>query len=139
MLFRSRGGPIPANIASFFPDPFKADTWNLAGLSAIPGLVQSYQLGIGKFPNAYGQPKFAGWYQDDWRLTNKLTLNLGVRYDIQLIPQPTQPNTLTPLTTLYTSTINIDKNNFAPRLGLAWNLAKGTVLRAGYEIGRAHV
>ena len=44
------------------------------------------------------------------------------------------PNTSTPLTTLYTSTINIDKNNFAPRIGMAWNFAKGTVLRVGYGI-----
>src|SRR5204863_73745 len=62
------------------------------------------------------------------------TLNIGLRYDVQLIPQPAQPNTLTPLTTLYTSTLNIDKNNFAPRFGAAWSIGKGTVLRAGYGI-----
>src|SRR5450756_3122029 len=44
------------------------------------------------------------------------------------------PNNATPLTTLYTTKINIDKNNFAPRIGVAWELAKGTVLRAGYGI-----
>jgi hypothetical protein len=44
------------------------------------------------------------------------------------------PNNATPLTTLYTTKINIDKNNFAPRLGVAWELSKGTVLRAGYGI-----
>ena len=36
------------------------------------------------------------------------------------------------MTTLYTSKINIDKNNFAPRLGLAWQIRNGMVLRAGY-------
>ncbi|MBZ5601246.1 MAG: TonB-dependent receptor [Acidobacteriia bacterium] len=73
-----------------------------------------------------------GFFEDSWKLKPNLTLNLGVRYDIQLIPAPPQPNTKTPLTTLYTSTINIDKNNFAPRIGLAWSLGKGTVVRAGY-------
>ncbi|MGD0772678.1 MAG: carboxypeptidase regulatory-like domain-containing protein [Candidatus Solibacter sp.] len=77
---------------------------------------------------------FAGFFEDSWKANSKLTLNLGVRYDISLIPQPPRPNTLTPLTTLYTSTINIDKNNFAPRLGAAWQAGKGTVLRAGYGI-----
>jgi hypothetical protein len=58
--------------------------------------------------------------EDSWKVEPNLTLNLGVRYDIQLIPAPPKPNTATPLTTLYTSTINIDKNNFAPRIGVAW-------------------
>ncbi len=74
----------------------------------------------------------AGFVQDSWKATSRLTVNLGVRYDIQMIPQPPKPNTLTPLLTLYTSKINIDSNNFAPRLGLAFALSKKTVLRAGY-------
>jgi hypothetical protein len=74
----------------------------------------------------------AGFVEDTWRFSPKLTFNLGVRYDLQLVPQPAKPNTATPLTTLYSSTINIDKNNFAPRLGAALQISKGTVLRAGY-------
>ncbi|MCU1238706.1 MAG: hypothetical protein JWP63_6673, partial [Candidatus Solibacter sp.] len=54
--------------------------------------------------------------------------------EVQLIPQPEKANTATPLTALYTSTINIDKNIFAPRIGVAWELGKGTVLRGGYGI-----
>jgi hypothetical protein len=49
-----------------------------------------------------------------------------------LIPQPPQPNLATPLTTLYSSTINIDKNNIGPRIGVAWEPRKGMVLRTGY-------
>src|SRR5262249_28728765 len=88
--------------------------------------------GIGK--DDFYNNDFDGFLEDSWKVRSNLTLNLGVRYDLQLIPQPPKPNTATPLTTLYTSTINIDKNNFAPRLGVAWNFAKGTVLRAGYGI-----
>jgi hypothetical protein len=72
--------------------------------------------------------------EDSWKIRSNVTLNLGVRYDLTLIPQPSQPNTLTPLTKLYTSTINIDKNNFAPRIGIAWAVNKKTVVRAGYGI-----
>jgi outer membrane receptor protein involved in Fe transport len=88
--------------------------------------------GVGK--DDFYDTDFAGFFEDSWKVRPNLTLNLGVRYDLQHVPQPTMPNTSTPLTTLYTSTINTDKNNFAPRFGLAWNFAKGTVLRVGYGI-----
>jgi len=54
----ANNGPIPANIESLFPDPWHADTWNLAALSPI---TRSYTIGIGEFPLAYNQPKYAGW------------------------------------------------------------------------------
>ena len=79
--------------------------------------------GVGK--DDFYDTDFAGFFEDSWKVRPNLTLNLGVRYDLQLIPQPPKPNTTTPLTTLYTSTINIDKNNFAPRLGVAWELGQG--------------
>ena len=88
--------------------------------------------GVGK--DDFYDNDVAGFIEDSWKARPNLTVNLGLRYDVQIIPQPPKPNTLTPLTTYYTSTINIDKNNFGPRIGLAWNLAKNTVLRAGYGI-----
>ena len=88
--------------------------------------------GVGK--DDFYNHDFAGFFEDSWKVRSNLTLNLGVRYDLSLIPQPSQPNNFTPLTKLYSSTINIDKNNFAPRIGIAWEMSKGTVLRAGYGI-----
>ena len=88
--------------------------------------------GVGK--DDFYDNDFAGFFEDDWKILPNLTLNLGARYEIQLIPQPPKPNTATPLTTLYSSTINIDKNNFGPRIGLAWEPHKGMVLRSGYGI-----
>jgi len=75
---------------------------------------------------------YAGFVEDTWRLKSNLTFNLGVRYEIQTVPQPPKPNTTTPLNSVLTSYINTDKANFAPRLGVAWNPMKGTVIRAGY-------
>jgi hypothetical protein len=86
--------------------------------------------GVGK--DDFYDTDYAGFFEDNWKLLPNLTLNLGVRYEIQLVPQPPKPNTATPLTTLYSTTINIDKNNFGPRLGLAWQPRKGMVLRTGY-------
>jgi hypothetical protein len=88
--------------------------------------------GVGK--DDFYDNDFAGFFEDTYKVSQNLTLNLGVRYDLQHIPAPPKPNTNTPLTTLYTSTINIDKKEFAPRLGVAWSAGKGTVVRAGYGI-----
>jgi hypothetical protein len=72
--------------------------------------------------------------EDTWKFQSNVTFNLGVRYDLQHVPAPPKPNTATPLLTLYTSTLNIDSNNFAPRLGVAWQLSPKTVVRGGYGI-----
>ena len=77
---------------------------------------------------------FGAYLENTWRVKPKLTLNLGVRYDLQHVPKPAQPNTATPILALYTSTLNIDKNNIAPRLGLAYQLDRNTVVRVGYGI-----
>ena len=86
--------------------------------------------GVGK--DDFYNIDFAGFAEDSWKVRKNLTLVLGVRYDIQRVPQPTKPNLTSPLTQLYTSTIHIDKTNFAPRLGIAWAPSPKTSVRAGY-------
>jgi hypothetical protein len=59
----------------------------------------------------------AGFYvQDEWKATSNLTVNAGLRYDLQFL-----------------ETISTDTNNFSPRLGLAWSPfeSRRTVIRAG--------
>ena len=77
---------------------------------------------------------YALFAEDSWKARRNLTINYGVRWDMSTIPQPPMPNTATPLTTLYTSTINIPKHQFAPRIGAAWQIRKGSVLRVGYGL-----
>jgi Carboxypeptidase regulatory-like domain/TonB dependent receptor len=83
---------------------------------------------------------FGAYLEDTWKARPNLTFNLGLRYDIQHVPQPAHPNNIandpnaTPLQILDTSTINIDKGAIAPRIGIAWQFAKNTVLRMGYGI-----
>ena len=69
-----------------------------------------------------------------WKIRPSVTLNLGVRYDLQHVPAPPQPNVGRPILDLYTATLNNDKNNIQPRLGLAWQFDRNTVLRVGYGI-----
>ena len=105
---------------------------------------------------------YAGIYAaDDWKVTPKLTLNLGLRWDIftpyeevadrYSIMDPTAPNPAAgnipgayvfagsggpPHTgsSRLTSLQSTDWHNFAPRLGLAWKLNDRTVVRGGYGI-----
>jgi len=88
--------------------------------------------GVGK--DDFHNNDYSGFFEDSWKASSKLTLNLGIRYDVFTIPQPPLPNTSTPLNTYYTSTINIPKDQFQPRLGVAWQLTPKTVLRTGYGI-----
>jgi len=79
-IIDARGGPAPANIESLFPDAWNADTWNL---TAISPLVRRYTLGILKSRRDLIRiPGYAAWMQDDWHVGTRLTLNLGVRYDL---------------------------------------------------------
>lgn len=72
--------------------------------------------------------------QDDWKITPKLLLSMGARYDVQLVPQPEKPNLTSPVAQLYTSTINTDYHMAAPRFGFAYTPMTGTVVRGGYGL-----
>jgi hypothetical protein len=128
----ARGGPAPANLDSLFPDLWNADTWNLAALSPI---VRSYTVGVGKFPNQYAQPKYGAWAQDDWRLTSRLTLNLGVRYDLSLNAWANKVG----VEPFYHANRPNDTNNIQPRLGFAYQVDDRTVIRGGSGVYFADV
>ncbi|HEV2486209.1 MAG TPA: TonB-dependent receptor [Terracidiphilus sp.] len=88
--------------------------------------------GLGK--DDFWNPDLSGFVQDSWRVKPNLLLTAGLRYDAQLIPQPPKPNTTSTLASLYTSTINIDKHEFQPRLGFSWQPFPTTVVHGGYGI-----
>jgi len=77
---------------------------------------------------------YALFAEDSWKARRNLTITYGLRWDLSTVPQPPKPNLATPLTTLYTSSINIPKHQFSPRIGAAWGIGKGSVLRVGYGL-----
>jgi len=87
---------------------------------------------------------YAGYIQDDWRITPKLTLNLGLRYEFQAVPTEDhnllgnwEPSVgLEQVGKNIGSIYNPDHKNFSPRIGFAWDVTgKGTtVVRAGASI-----
>ncbi|MDR3739821.1 MAG: carboxypeptidase regulatory-like domain-containing protein [Terracidiphilus sp.] len=77
--------------------------------------------------------KVVGAFVDErYKVSPKFQVSAGVRYDIQMIPQPPKPNTTSDLAKLYTSTIHISKAQFQPRIGFNWNPYPTTVVRGGY-------
>jgi hypothetical protein len=96
--------------------------------------TSNYQQGFGPPRFEFSTNDYAFFAQDDWRVTPRLTLNLGLRYEYEQLPQPFAAliNPALPQTANRPS----DKNNFGPRTGFAWDI-KGDAkmsLRGGYGI-----
>jgi hypothetical protein len=88
---------------------------------------------------------FGGFVQDDWKLTRKLTLNLGLRYE--LFTQPVDARDLGSLFNIETgqyalpgkngftrAIVDGDHNNWGPRAGFAYQVTPKLVLRGGYGL-----
>jgi hypothetical protein len=107
------------------------------------GLPQNFIQGVGNPHDEFKNTAFAGFWQDSWRMTRSLTLNYGVRYDVELSPTFAAS---TPLAASAQDALGItqgiprDYNNFAPRIGIAWDPKNDgkTVIRASYGMFYDH-
>ncbi|MBN9661968.1 MAG: TonB-dependent receptor [Acidobacteria bacterium] len=139
------------------PNPNQASTTAGNGIASlllgIPGGSLVNQPAI-----ASASRYWAGFVQDDWRMTRKLTLNLGLRYEVN-VPRTERfdrisifdVGAVSPIAAQVPSIpglrgamafrdadnrqlIPADKNNWAPRFGFAYQMTKDTVIRGGYGI-----
>jgi len=99
-----------------------AGSYTFASLAAFQSSGTSYASFSQNFGTPFVQqnnPNIGMYVQDEWKATPSLTLNLGVRYDLQFL-----------------RTINTDKNNVSPRVGFAWSpfVNKGTVVRGSFGL-----
>jgi outer membrane receptor protein involved in Fe transport len=76
----------------------------------------------------------AAFVQDDWRLSDRLTLNLGLRYEIDTdVNNQSRVDELNPIILPFVSgERRRDLNNFGPRLGFVWTPDEQTIVRGGY-------
>jgi hypothetical protein len=116
-------------------DPNEAiDFGSPLGLYEFPNL-EAFALGqYITFSQASGKPTFSfsvpyyGFYiQDSYRVLPRLTIEMGLREDFQVYPQPAE-NPLFPLTGQYPNQFR----RLAPRLGFSWQPASKTVVRGGF-------
>jgi len=114
----------------------------------MTGAVSTYTRTVNLLSNLPRNWIHSLYFQDDWKVTPALTLNLGVRWQVQSVMNNKynqvssfDPNAAdnvvagrTGLITHPTTLHNKDWNNFQPRVGLAWKVSRNVVLRAGYGL-----
>ncbi len=126
-----------------FQNPLAVDARFNMGARSSYGLVNPFVFNL-------RQRMHFVYLQDDWRVSPSLTLNLGVRYEYAT-PQWEADNFLTNFDPAAQTLIqaqdgsiadralvNPDRNNWAPRLGLAYSLSDRTVVRTAYGVSYVH-
>jgi len=103
----------------FFPGAFEG-VYNFTSLNNfLAGNYSTYQQAFGVPSQAQNNPNFGVFVQDEWKPRPDLTFNLGLRYDLQLLPDP----------------IQTDNNNISPRFGVAYSPGdRNTVIRASFGL-----
>ena len=126
-LFNGNGGYAYTNVLAFAKD-FSGNTTG----------AKNYTT----FSQTFGNPikslrtsDINFYFQDTWKVSKKVTVGYGVRYEKAWLPQPTITNPDYP----QTGSVPQSNKNFAPRVSLSYSIDDRTVIRAGYGIFYARI
>ncbi len=102
--------------------------YSAAKAGTTPLGYTSFSQTLGNAEIVYNSTFYNLFAQDDWKVNPRMKLSYGVRYDLYDIPEGDANSPLT-----QAKNFRVDKNNFAPRLGMVYALRQGnrpTVFRA---------
>jgi len=143
---RKVAGNATTNNTPFGQESFTGDVTGYAPADFMLGVPRTSVTPEGVPITAARQWRTAEYFQDNFRLNDKLTLNLGIRYEIYAPPVDTNnvsrtldfsqtPPVLTPAPGLRLNNIwAITHKDIAPRVGFAYSATPTTVIRGGYGI-----
>ncbi len=94
----------------------------------LSGQPLSYNRNFGNPMIGLRRTEWHTYIQDDWKVARNLTLNFGLRYELNTAPAEAKGR----IEDVFL--FKGDHNNFAPRFGFAWSALPGTVIRGGYGI-----
>jgi hypothetical protein len=107
------------------------------------GLPGDFIQGVGKPNDSFKNIPIGVFWQDAWHIRPNVTLNFGLRYDVEVPPTFRPPSALAQAGYKFLGLqkgIQTDKNNFQPRVGLAWDpkVDGKNVVRASYGLFYDH-
>ncbi|HEY0163349.1 MAG TPA: TonB-dependent receptor [Edaphobacter sp.] len=143
---RKVAGNATTNNTPFGQQSFTGDVTGYAPADFMLGIPRTSVTPEGVPITAARQWRIAEYFQDNWRFNDRLTLNLGIRYETYIPPVDTNNVSrtldfsgpvpvLTPAPGQRLNNIwSITHKDIAPRVGFAWKMYPETVLRGGYGI-----
>ncbi len=127
---------------TFTDDPNNTGPTGDAMAALLMGVANTIEQDFTLFLPAMRYTEWGGYIQDDWKMSNKLTLNIGLRYEIDTTLRELQNKMsnfdvvtgklmIAGFNSNEQNDIRPDKNNFGPRFGFAYHPDSKTVIRGG--------